>query len=368
MRTVLPGCHLCSLPLYKAIALSYFAATLVLFLVFVYGQRPYDHYAIQFFADSLTYMSLWEAGELTDWFDFVGIGHNFLGPWLILSAVDGNLIGVFLINSALFFASLYIVFRAFSINRALFVLAICLNPITLSSLLLVNKEIIALFSMLSFVAYVNVRRAHWLIMSLIIGSIARWEMGLFLLAAWLLVLSLRFFKRPRLLLLASLGVLTIAGLALDDLLHRIFENAEFGAEGNEGTGVYSWFNAVQREYGYVWVAVPKMLHLAFGLLWRIDRITDWEDVYNNVVVMGFVISFAGLALIIIFQKRARLNDPVVFVAIIYWMFISFTPIYAPRYLYPLYALFAIIAFSRVGHIVTPRTEAKRNASIPLRQS
>src|SRR5688500_11501894 len=107
-------CYLCSVPLYSVVLALYLAVTTVIFVGFGYDAVAGD-YPVQFFADSMTYIAEWQGGYWAAWEDLVGIGHNFLAPWVILSAVGGSPIGVFVVNIAVFLTTLFIVFRVFPV-------------------------------------------------------------------------------------------------------------------------------------------------------------------------------------------------------------------------------------------------------------
>lgn len=351
-----------SIRVYGIVLVLYLVLAAAIFFSFGHDAAQGD-YTLQFFADSLTYIEEWKDGTRTSWEELVGIGHNYLAPWLILSMVDGNPIGVFALNILVFVAVIILVFRVVPVNRTLFVMILCANPMTLSSLLLVNKEILALLSMTFFVAFIQLRRYSLLYCALGVGFVVRWEMGVYLLAAAALLVTSDVFHRRALTLIGAAIVLTVVARVLDEIIANIFERALLGVSEDEGTGLYPWLNWAQREFGYIWVAVPKMLHLAFGLLWKVYKIAEWDDFYNNVVVMGFVLSLTMVTLLLVLRRRARLKDDLFFVAVLYWLFIAFTPIYAPRYLYPLYFLFALVVSRRDTYVFFSGPRLRQNPLI-----
>jgi hypothetical protein len=144
----------------------------------------------------------------------------------------------------------------------------------------------------------------------------------------------------------------IAASLVYPLMAGTFEHVDtvalLGAEDYaEGAGTYPRLLDIQRQFGgYALVVVPKVLHLLFGVLSRYRLVVDFTDFYNNVVVFFQSCAFLFLVILIFHKGKIRIRENAIYLAILYCVVFALTPIYSPRYLFPIYVLCAIAVATR----------------------
>src|SRR6185312_12107619 len=108
--------------------------------------------------------------------DMVSLSANFLGPVLIAEVLQSNFL-IMVFNYALFFAALHCLFKLSGIDSKLLTVLLLINPITVVSLMTLNKEIIALLAVALFAYYLERKGSRILLLILLAVSLfARWEM------------------------------------------------------------------------------------------------------------------------------------------------------------------------------------------------
>lgn len=329
------------------VILSLYLLIAVVFYVFV-GRHAISGAgdSLQFYADSLTYIELAETMENSNWTELVAVSYNHLGPVLILLTVNFNHTVVFILNALLILVSYAVICRYFEVRRTLFAIALVASPMLFSSLILINKEIFAIASIAMFLAFVRSRKLTYLLLALLVSLLARWQLTFFEVVAFA-IMRLEFLKIARPLALVAL-VLCLTGLSsfFSNELALVEEKSRLGIEAYEGSGLFTALLDLQQEYGYALVAIPKLLHLAFGMVLRFDRLLDFSDFYNNVIIFSQVAAFACLTVYLVTKRRAKLQFDLFYLGIIYMLIFSVSPIYAPRYFFPVYFIFALLAAAR----------------------
>src|SRR5688572_6231461 len=336
---------------------AYFFAAVVFFTTI--GLPALDREIdLQFYADSLTY----ENASQEEWFfDSLGVfGRNYLGPLMILRASASNRWLVMTLNMLLFVLGYAFLVKARRLNRLLLLLVLFLNPITFSSLLAVNKEIISyvFICLLAYGLHTGSKYALWA--AVLISTLARWQLTVFALVYLAMTARVNPLRsRPLIsLLLLLTGLSLIYPLMLDVFsahhdaaaLDGIIDESAFG------TGLYRQMIAIQVAGGYILVAIPKALHVMFALATRIDRVFEWSSFYNNFVVTLHAAALLGVFLAVCATRRFTLKNPLVYASLVYIAIFALTPIYAPRYFYPVFILWAVV-------LASPRIRAE----VPISQ-
>ncbi|WP_145131464.1 MULTISPECIES: hypothetical protein [unclassified Pseudomonas] len=313
----------------------------------------------KFFADSLTYEKLYREAEFKTFSEMISWDSNYFGPLVILDVLGGDRVLVLFFNIMLTFISLWLVRVGGQYNWALFVFLLFLSPVTFSSLLSVNKEIISLLTISSLVAWLFRRHIGYLVLALVSSFFVRWQLSLFIIVVFLTFSSINPLHHQRALLLGLLLLsISVAYFFIGDQFVGVNSNADRGAAVDEGSGAYVFLNAAQRDGFYFLVFIPKALHAMYGLVFRIGNVFDLNDVYNNLIVTLHCLVAFVLFLIVFFRRRLKLSDDLVFIAIIYCSIFALTPIYSPRYFYPVFVLSCIVLARRSGTAGMLKMQAK----------
>ena len=325
----------------------------------------------QFFADSGTYHTV-ARGDLLGVEgvgDSIGIAANFFGPLLMLQLTGENYYAVMAVNALLLYFSIASISRSLRFDSLRFTLLLLLNPITISSLLSVNKEVFSLvFVALLLRAYSAGSLLSWVAAALV-SMLARWQLTVFLIAFTVALTPVNPFRRDR---LRTILILLICLSILYVQLATVFESIRFTFEQSaaeyEGSGFYEWLQGWQ-EKGAYWLIFPlKALHLLFGLGLRFDRLLAPTDVYND--VWQLLHSTMTLVLFIALCKKRlfKLQNDLVYISVFYLAIFAMSPIYSPRYFYPLYVLWAAALASHmpIVHLLRPEPSGKDRR--PFRKS
>jgi hypothetical protein len=118
----------------------------------------------------------------------------------------------------------------------------------------------------------------------------------------------------------------------------------------------------------------KALHLLFGLGLRFDRLFAPVDIYNDVWQLLHSTATLAVFLLLCLSRRVSLRNDLIYISVIYIVVFSISPIYSPRYFYPVYVLWAAVLLSsphpvRIlhngkGHISIRRTLSAGRDALP----
>jgi hypothetical protein len=85
----------------------------------------------------------------------------------------------------------------------------------------------------------------------------------------------------------------------------------------------------------------------FGILVYIQKIVDPPEFYNYVVVMLHSLVMLFVFLWAFSRRSFRFDSNIFYLAAVYLMVFGLTPIYAPRYFYPVFVLLCILASQKL---------------------
>jgi len=161
---------------------------------------------------------------------------------------------------------------------------------------------------------------------------------------WVLISPLNFFRhRTTLTCLISIVVMSAVFYEIGNIAFpNVTEVASEGVAQWEGTGLWGWLLNIQYSGGYFMVFPLKALHSMFGILAYIKKIVDPPEFYNYVVVMLHSLTMLCVMLYAFVKKKLRLKNNTFYIAIIYLLIFGLTPIYAPRYFYPVFVLLCVL--------------------------
>lgn len=341
----------------------------VLFLLVIGIDALEGRSEFQFYADSSTYHEL-ARGDLFDiegLGDLVGIAGNFLGPLAMLRLTGSNYYAVLALNTVLMMLAVLWISRRMELNAFHFVLILLANPLTISSLLAVNKEILSVAFTAVLIAWIRSRSLLLLPLAAILALLVRWQLAVALVFIVLMIAVVPPIGRRRAI---AIGALLMALSALYVAMLPVFEpisaSFELSAAEYEGSGFYEWLIA-QQQAGLYWAVFPlKAAHLLFGLGLRIDRLLAPASIYNDVWQLLHSTALLVLFIMLWRSKRLTLNDNLVFASAIYVAIFALSPIYSPRYFYPVYLLWAATLLSpRATSISLRSIRRPRRASHPV---
>ncbi|MGH7526468.1 MAG: hypothetical protein ACREMX_07165 [Gemmatimonadales bacterium] len=311
---------------------------------------------LQFYSDSLTYENFARQMDLN--LGLITIGGNFLGPILIFKTLGYNRLLVVLFNIVCLAVAFRVFSATFPLDRRRFLLYLTISPLLFVSLLSLNKEIVSLPALAFFAAYVERRRLWYLVPALALSILVRWQFTMFMLVFLLVDSPLNPFRRHRLvslvMLTLAISVLYVRYLGTFEALDRVAFLA--AQEHVGGSGLYSRFIAVQNNYGYFLVVVPKALQQMLGLLFRVPRGYEQFIFFVNVIMVWQAWATAFLLVRVGLLRRYVLADNLLYIAWVFAAVFALSPIYSPRYFFPVYVLLAAI-LARRERVGKPRLTA-----------
>lgn len=341
----------------STLLLIFFSILAVVFYIYI-GRYALDgEINFQFYADSLSYERIYREASLNSLSDLITFNANFLGPLLILDLFDNSREWVLFFNICVLFFILYLVRGAVDVSAVLFLALLFLSPFTFFSLLSVNKEILSILCLALIVVWTVRRGFIYLLCALLCSIMVRWQLSLFVLAVFISFSALNPLKRRRLLYVCLvLLVISFVYPLVSGFFERVNEIADDGSLSGGGSGLYSLFNDIQQRGGYFLVFIPKALQAMYGMVFKLDDIfnPDAGPFYNRIVVALHCVAAFALFLVTVLRRRLRVSDDLVFISIIYCLIFVLSPIYAPRYFYPVYFLLCLVnardlsSNSRVG--------------------
>jgi hypothetical protein len=332
-----------SVPLALAIIVAYSVTTT--FLFFYYGLPSLEgKIPQQMYADSVTYEQAAEFLAVGD--ELVSIGGNYLGPVLVLRVFSSDRILIYFFNLSLLFLSGTIAFKYLNINRSIFMLAILSSPLLLFSTFGVNKEIFLLPFSICLLLFMQRRTAIWLSCAVLSGLFVRWQIVVFVALVLLVTSQINPLRKNRLetlvVLIAALSIAypLFASEALESIEQISIEGAREEA-GSQASGIYSKMQEIQRSYGYFLVVIPKTIQLLVGFLSRFSFAEIELNFWNNFVIMSQCLHNLILLGAAIVYKKFDLSENCFFLICIFAVMFAVTPVFAPRYFYPIAIWLAI---------------------------
>jgi hypothetical protein len=339
------------------------------FLLTVGSDALADRNPFQFFADSRTYMRIY-AGEQSLANDaLLSVSDNYVGPLLVLRIMRGNIYLVMLFNVVLFWLSTLTITAALRLDPLKVGGLLLLSPLTISSLLSVNKEIFVLpFMALAILGYT---RRSWTTLLLALGAsvLVRWQLTAFFLIALAASTPIgRVGRRRVLVILLLLGLSSAAYLLLSNVFAAVIAVVERSVleDFDQGSGLFTVLNAYQQRGLYFLVFPLKAAHLLFALGLRVDRFLHPTNIYNDLFV-GLHCTVTLVALLGLISRRLlTLRSDLIFASLMFLVVFCLSPIYAPRYLYPVFVTWVLVLSGAPFALASPRRQRMGLAlSVPV---
>jgi len=331
-----------------AIILVYIVASVFLFFIWVNPSldgRTDQHIA----ADSSTYLSF--AKSLREGADdpivlaaLAPFPNNLWSPVAQAFLLQSTFL-MMLTNYAMFFLSVYLFGKAFSISPGFFIALLLLNFTTAISLLSVNKEIPDMLALAMFCYARHVNRKFLLVLSLLLALINRYEvfvvMLLFLFATSRLN-PLRNKRLPSLVLLTLAITIALPIFGASALAYR-FEEAS-------GGGLVTLLDGLEIHYLYIVAVIPKILHNMFGELFSFSKWISYgaTDPANSYIVWFNNLANAVVISLLFIRRSFSLKSDAIYFAAIGSVVMAIALVIQPRYFYFVYVLLCIEASKKVS--------------------
>lgn len=338
---------------------TFFMACLFLYLIGIDAIMERNPY--QFFADSNTYHGIYSGDDSLFNGELIGVSSNYLGPIALLSLADGNFYFVSAINFTIYFLSVVTIARYMNCNPIFLGATLLLNPITISSLLSVNKEIFA-YPLVALAAYAHQRHSLALLfLALLTALLSRWQLAVAVIA----LLSLEFMPtRSRFIKIIILLITVSVGYYLaKPLFGPVIEFSELSIDSYDdgGSGIFAKTLDIQNNGLYIFAFPIKALHLLFGMGAKLFSVFDYSNFYNDVVIV--LHSFCLFVFTAICYKNRKLNlqQRWIYIGTVFLGVFCITPVFAPRYLYPIHIILCLTLFDRsaVQRIYRGRTSVQQ---------
>ncbi|PRD51947.1 hypothetical protein [Sphingobacterium gobiense] len=293
-----------------------------------------------FFADSETYMMLFRADLSLS--ELRNLNFNLLGPLSVLKLLNGNYYLVFFLNMFVFYTAFKKIISNYNINGTKFLCLLIVSPLMIGSVIGINKEIFSFLVLALLLQYNSTRKTKYLLWGVLLSFLVRWQLCVVSIIFALATMSINPFRKRRFLtlfvLIASISIIYPLNLSsfsyVDDVATLGAENA------TEGSGLFSVLIQIQNQiFGYVIAFIPKALFLFGGLIFRFNKVFDTSDLYNNLFVFSQSL-FNMFLLYHAVRKKEWLRNDFIYFGFIYLVIFCISPIFAPRYLFPVSILFA----------------------------
>ena len=326
-----------------AFAMVMYAIAGGFFLLLVGQEALRGENVFQFFADSNTYLSTY-AGTAEN-FDgrIVAIDSNYLGPLTLLRLLGGNIYLVMLANIYMFTHSVIHICNLLKLNPLKVGFLLMLSPITCSSLLSVNKEIFIFpFFALAMNAYVR-RSLASLVLAMFVSILVRWQLlGFYFMIIG--ILHVRLFKSRSAVVLSLLLGISGFYLAIGEFITPILAYVENSIDTYDagGSGLFEMVLGLQNKGLYFLVFPLKAFHLLFGMGLKVDRVFSPIEIYNDLFVGGHcLVAFIAFCFLCKRRKLTMRSD-LIYISLLFLAVFAITPVFAPRYLYPVFVLWVIV--------------------------
>lgn len=322
-----------------------FAVLSAVFLFLIGADALQEKNDFQFFADSNTYLQTY-AGE-SESFDgtVIGVNSNYLGPLTVLQLAGGNIYLVMLLNVYIFCHSILRITALLNLNPLKVGLLLLLSPLTLSSLVSVNKEIFV-FPFIAFALSGYMRRSLLAVaLALLFSLLARWQLTAFYCVMLAITMSpVRIFRRRGTMVVMILLGVSAVYLLLARWLAPVIAAMEASIENYDGggSGVFEVLLNYQQQGLYFLIFPFKALHLLFGAALRPERLFNPTNIYNDLFVTGHCLVALLVFITLFVRRRFTLKSDLIFATVIFLVVFCLSPVYAPRYLYAVFVIWMLV--------------------------
>ena len=333
---------------------SFIVSLLIIYFLFV-NKSLDGTLEIQLYSDTITYENYANQHTELELTELINVNYNYFGPVIIFKILGKNRLNVVFFNILILIYFFYSLNKILCLNKIKLLLLLCFNPIIFFSFLSLNKEILSFLFIIFFLKYISQKKMLYFILSIIFSLFVRWQLSCFFITYAILTSFLNpSYKNIINSIIVLIFFISIIFPILSSSIFKSVVNVVLESKGTyEGSGLFITSNELQTKGLYFLIMVPKLFHLLFGLLVKINPKYIYDDFWNNVIVTGQSIPFLYIFITIflkILNKKINLFNALFFASIIYFIIFTTTPIYAPRYFVPVYILLSIVLSSRYQYI------------------
>jgi hypothetical protein len=266
----------------------------------------------------------------------------------------GNDIAAFFMFNALIFSIGYIsLCRCFNFNREIFLYWVLVNPMFIFSCLTPSKEILAFSGIMMLNCFIKSKSYPYLIFAALLSLCARTQLFLILVLFVFLTSKFYLFNKNRLATLIAF-ILILSGSYPFISQYLLGEDTNFALnlyfDRNTGLGIANVLYDLQSKGLYFAVLLPKLLLNFFG---NIPKIQDCFvipldengkiDVYASWANIGHQVCWTLMMIFALFKKKFKfdLSNDLTYYCCLNIVFFVITPFIQPRYIFPVYATFAL---------------------------
>jgi hypothetical protein len=292
---------------------------------------------------------------------------NSFGPVLQAKLFRTD-IGVMLSNAALFAFTLWVVGTMPEFDRGMFTLLLLLNPMLVSAIITLNKEIFSLVGLIVFVRYMTAKRYRGLLLflALLISLAAHWQQAVtILLLACIDSRISPFRNKPRAGIAILLLIFTVGYTALYHMAPVLIAGLLAQAQGGHTIWI---LDSIQGNFGFPLVVIPKILANVMGRFstpwyflhdyWTAEFWNWYDQIFIQFQEFLTTLLLFGL----FFTGKLKLRNAPVYLLAAYLILTAVNPMVQPRYEYPAYVLLCLEA-SRYFRF-DDRREAARTEHLP----
>ncbi len=136
--------------------------------------------------------------------------------------------------------------------------------------------------------------------------------------------------------------------------YEVNQVAEEGSDTNEGSGIYTTLINIQNSnpLGYFMIFIPKFIFLYISKISKYPLLFNRDDFHNNTVVLLQSALNAATLVWVFLKNKWAVNNYLVISMLIYAIVFTLTPVYSPRYLFPvfIYSLIFIANKKEGNHV------------------
>ena len=165
------------------------------------------------------------------------------------------------------------------------------------------------------------------------------------------------------LLFAILVAISFAYLAILPLIEPILLYVKLSIENyqEDGSGLFEQVLEAQNNGLYFLIFPLKAFHLLFGMGFKLDKIFNPVELYNDFFVAGHCAITFVIFISIIARKKLSLRSDLLFASVIFLTVFCVTPVFAPRYLYFVFVLAVLVLAGAPLDLRKTKSQRRSNA-------
>ncbi len=144
-----------------------------------------------------------------------------------------------------------------------------------------------------------------------------------------------------------------------DVVERSLMEDESG-----GSGLYTVLQGYQEAGLYFLVFPLKALHLLFAKGLKFQELLAPGNIYNDVFVGLHSTMTLVMFLALLWQKKFSMRSDLIYASVVFLAVFCLSPIYAPRYLYPVYVAWVLVLAGAPMQLTWPRRRRRHASAQP----